>query len=85
MRDEFYAFHVECATGYKIIADIFEENEKCRLREITYTTLMADPWIPIRKNSSYKEITKIAYVYMLISSIFHTSLPTKLAYRTPSP
>lgn len=54
---------MERAIGYKIIADIFEESEKCRLREIAYITELSDPWISMRKNSSYKEVIKVAYVY----------------------
>ncbi|KAK9730316.1 Ligand-gated ion channel [Popillia japonica] len=60
MRDEFFAFHVECASGYKIVADIFQESEKCGLREIEYWQII-DPWMAVKKNSSYKELAKVAY------------------------
>lgn len=59
MRDEFFAFHVECASGYKIVADIFQESEKCGLREIEYWQII-DPWMAVKKNSSYKELAKVA-------------------------
>lgn len=60
VKNEFFAFHVECAVGYKIIADTFEESEKCRLQEIVYSTEFGNPWLTIRKRSSYKEVARAA-------------------------
>lgn len=58
VQNEFFAFHVELSTGYKVIGDIFKENEKCGLQEITFVNLI-EPWLPIQKNSNYKEIMKV--------------------------
>lgn len=58
MRDEFFAFHVELATGYKVVGEIFRENEKCSLKEIEYVHLI-EPWLATQKRSSFKEILKI--------------------------
>nr|AVH87301.1 ionotropic receptor 13 [Holotrichia parallela] len=60
MKDEFFAFHVECASGYKVVADVFQESEKCGLREIEYFQVI-DPWVAVKKNSSYKELAKVAF------------------------
>lgn len=57
----FFAFHVELARGYKVVSDIFHENEKCSLKEIAFVNLI-EPWTPVRKNSPYKEIFKIGFV-----------------------
>ncbi|GJQ71807.1 hypothetical protein Trydic_g11493 [Trypoxylus dichotomus] len=59
MRDEFFAFHAECASAYKIVGDTFQESEKCGLREIEYWQII-DPWMAVRRNSSYKELAKVA-------------------------
>lgn len=61
MRDEFYAFHVEDGTGFRIINEIFDENEKCGLQIVDYWNKI-NPWITIQKNSSYKKLIKIGYV-----------------------
>ncbi|XP_045473000.1 ionotropic receptor 75a-like isoform X3 [Harmonia axyridis] len=58
VQNEFFAFHVELSTGYKVIGDIFKESEKCGLQEITFVNLI-EPWLPIQKNSNYKEIMKV--------------------------
>ncbi|XP_044755166.1 glutamate receptor 1-like [Coccinella septempunctata] len=58
VQNEFFAFHVELSTGYKVISDLFRENEKCGLQEITFVNLI-EPWLPIQKNSNYKEIMKV--------------------------
>lgn len=58
VRSDFFAFHVGLNTGYKIIADTFEEHEKCGLKEIAYFDAN-EPYLTIQKKSIYKEITKI--------------------------
>ncbi|GJQ71805.1 hypothetical protein Trydic_g11491 [Trypoxylus dichotomus] len=60
MRDEFFAFHAECTSVYKIVGDTFQENEKCGLREIQYWQII-EPWMAVKRNSSYKELAKVAY------------------------
>ncbi|KAL3269451.1 hypothetical protein HHI36_008521 [Cryptolaemus montrouzieri] len=58
VQNDFFAFHVELSTGYKVVGDIFKESEKCGLQEITLFNII-EPWLPIRKNSTYKDIFKI--------------------------
>lgn len=58
VRDEFFAFHVDLSTGYKVVGDIFMEHQKCGLREIEFF-YWTEPWINVPRNSSYKEIFKI--------------------------
>lgn len=54
----FFAFHVEVSNGYKVVADKFQENEKCSLKEIAFINLI-EPWVSIKKRSAYKEIVKV--------------------------
>lgn len=58
MQQGFFAFHIELSTGYKIVNEIFQESEKCSLKEIVYINLI-EPWLAAKKNSSYKEIFKV--------------------------
>lgn len=58
MREEFFAFHVECASGYKVISETFMEHEKCRLMEIDVWNII-EPYNVVQKNSSYKELIKM--------------------------
>lgn len=62
MRAGFFGFHVELGAGYKLVSDTFLESEKCGLHEIEYLELV-EPYFSIKKNSSYKEIFKMGYVY----------------------
>lgn len=57
----FFAFHVELSRGYKVVSDLFQEHEKCALKEVAFVNLI-EPWMPVRKNSPYKKIFKIGYV-----------------------
>ncbi|KAI2474132.1 Ionotropic receptor 75a, partial [Diabrotica virgifera virgifera] len=54
----FFAFHVELSSGYKVIADTFQENEKCGLKTIEFMNML-EPWVSIRKRSAYKEVIKV--------------------------
>ncbi|GLV31404.1 Ionotropic receptor 75d [Carabus blaptoides fortunei] len=58
MRQGFFAFHMELGAGYKLVGDTFLESEKCGLQEIPYLQVV-DPYLAIKKNSSYKEMLKI--------------------------
>lgn len=58
MRKGLFAFHMETGAGYKIVGETFFEYEKCDLEEIQFLQV-PDPWLAIRKNSSYKEMLKI--------------------------
>nr|XP_022912415.1 glutamate receptor 1-like [Onthophagus taurus] len=60
MRQGLFAFHMETGAGYKIVGETFLEGEKCGLQEIQFLQV-PDPWLAIQKNSSYKEILKIAF------------------------
>ncbi|XP_063921270.1 glutamate receptor-like [Zophobas morio] len=58
VQEGFFAFHVELHTGYNLISNIFQEGEKCGLKEIDYENFF-EPYIGIKKRSPYKEIMKI--------------------------
>jgi hypothetical protein len=58
MREGHFAFHMEIGVGYKIVNEIFQEDEKCGLQEIQYLQVI-DPFYAIQKNSSYKELIKV--------------------------
>ncbi|KAF2901528.1 hypothetical protein ILUMI_04649 [Ignelater luminosus] len=60
LRQEFFAFHCEVGTCYKIISDTFLEHEKCGLTEVAFFQA-AEPWLPMRKNSTYSEILKVGF------------------------
>ena len=64
VQEGFFAFHVELHTGYNLISNIFQEGEKCGLKEIDYENFF-EPYIGIKKRSPYKEIMKIGYVLKL--------------------
>lgn len=67
MREGFFGFHVELATGYKVVGDIFREHEKCGLQEVECFQLI-EPWIATQKHSGYKEIFKVGYTVHLTAS-----------------
>lgn len=58
VRDGLFAFHMEVGVGYKILLELFQEDEKCGLQEIQYLQVI-DPFYAIQKNSSYKELFKV--------------------------
>lgn len=58
MREEYFAFHIESAIGYKVISETFTESEKCGLMEIDVWRII-EPYNVVQKNSSYKELVKI--------------------------
>ncbi|RZC40452.1 glutamate receptor 3-like, partial [Asbolus verrucosus] len=58
MRNEFFAFHIETTSGYKVVMDTFQEHEKCGLIEIDYLNTLW-PSISVRKRSAHKEIVKV--------------------------
>lgn len=58
IREGLFAFHMEVGVGYKIVGEIFQEDEKCGLKEIQYLQVI-DPFYAMQKNSSYKELVKI--------------------------
>ncbi|XP_045473926.1 uncharacterized protein LOC123680189 [Harmonia axyridis] len=63
MRTEFFAFHTESTSAYKVIGDTFQESEKCKLQEISYATII-EPWIIATKNHSYKELMRVGFAHM---------------------
>ncbi|XP_050500152.1 uncharacterized protein LOC114335442 [Diabrotica virgifera virgifera] len=68
VQKEFFGFHIELSTGYKVIADTFNENEKCGLKEIEFIKLL-EPWLSIKKNSAYKEVIKVGLRKILESGL----------------
>lgn len=58
VKEGFFGFHTELTSGYKVIADTFHESEKCCLREIEFVRVIS-PWLPVKKNSTYREILKV--------------------------
>ncbi|CAG9829190.1 unnamed protein product [Diabrotica balteata] len=68
VQKEFFGFHIELSTGYKVIADTFNENEKCSLKEIEFIKLL-EPWLSIKKNSAYKEVIKVGLRKILESGL----------------
>lgn len=73
MHEEFFAFHVELATAYKLVGEIFKENEKCNLQEIKYFHLM-EPWIATQKRSSFKELLKVGLVFKQIKVFLYKNM-----------
>ncbi|CAH1156185.1 unnamed protein product [Phaedon cochleariae] len=61
VRKGFFAFHAELSTGYKVVADTFQEHEKCGLKDIEYFTTLTAPWFTMRKRSPYKELLKVSF------------------------
>lgn len=49
---------MEVGVGYKIVSEIFQEDEKCGLQEIQYLQVV-DPFYAVQKSSPYKEHFKI--------------------------
>lgn len=58
VRDEFFGFHVELSNGYKVVADLFMEHQKCGLKEVAFLH-QTEPALSAPKNSSYKELFKL--------------------------
>ncbi|XP_055388086.1 ionotropic receptor 75a-like [Condylostylus longicornis] len=58
IRNGLFAFHFETGVGYKLLEELFLEDEKCGLQEIQYLQVV-DPWYSIQKNSSYRKLFKI--------------------------
>ncbi|KAG5871323.1 hypothetical protein JTB14_016720 [Gonioctena quinquepunctata] len=77
MRRGLFAFHVETGSGYKLVGEIFQENEKCGLKEIQYLQVI-DPWLAIRKNSSYKKL----FQNWGISHYSHCGKGSQITYST---
>lgn len=49
---------MEVGVGYKIVSELFQEDEKCGLQEIQYLQVV-DPFYAVQKHSPYKELFKI--------------------------
>ena len=56
VRKGYFAFHLELASGYKTISDMFTEEEKCNLQTMKFLIEIPNPWVTINKQSPYKEI-----------------------------
>lgn len=53
-----FAFHMETPVGYRFVSKLYEEGEKCDLREIEYANMKA-PYATCRKDSPYKEALRV--------------------------
>ena len=49
---------METGVGYKFVGKLFEEGEKCGLKEIQYLRVI-DPWLAVQKNTQFMEMFKI--------------------------
>jgi len=54
---------MELGVGYKIVQEIFQEDEKCSLQEIQYLQVI-DPFYAVQKDSSYRELFKIGLLLL---------------------
>lgn len=68
IREDMFAFHMEVGVGYKILLELFQEDEKCGLQEIQYLQVV-DPFYAIQKNSSYKELFKVGLLKLRESGL----------------
>lgn len=53
-----FAFHSELNSGWQIVQQTFQEEEKCGLQTIPFLQVI-DPYLAVQKNSPYKETFKI--------------------------
>ncbi|KAF7272836.1 hypothetical protein GWI33_014400 [Rhynchophorus ferrugineus] len=60
MKEGLFAFHMETGSGYKLVSEIFTENEKCDLQELSYIQVV-DPYFAVSKNLSYREMFKVGF------------------------
>lgn len=49
-----YAFHMETPLGYRIVSKLYDEGEKCDLREVMFANI-AFPYATCRKNTPFRE------------------------------
>ncbi|CAG9853643.1 unnamed protein product [Phyllotreta striolata] len=68
IREGLFAFHVESGPGYKLIGEIFHEDEKCGLHTIQFLQVI-DPWLAIQKRSPYKKLIQIGFRKLMESGI----------------
>lgn len=53
-----FAFHMECPVGYRVVTRLYNEGEKCDLREIAFAN-MKNPYSTVQKNSPFREALRI--------------------------
>ncbi|XP_044259073.1 glutamate receptor 3-like [Tribolium madens] len=82
VKNEFFAFHIETTSGYKVVMDTFQEHEKCGLSEIDYLNVVY-PSITMRKHSPYKEIVKVSFRKIYESGIRHRQM-NRIYYKKPN-
>ncbi|XP_056633927.1 ionotropic receptor 75a-like [Diorhabda sublineata] len=68
VQQGFFAFHVDVLTGYTVIKNLFREYEKCTLKELIYIR-HTEPWIPIKKNSPYKELIAVGLIRIIETGV----------------
>lgn len=66
VQQKLFAFHMETPVGYRVVSKLYDESEKCDLREVSFADI-AFPYATCRKNSPYKEALRIGWV---VGSLF---------------
>lgn len=61
VQDGVFAFHMETPVGYRVVSKLYDEGEKCDLREVVFAD-MAFPYATCRKHSPYREALRIGWV-----------------------
>lgn len=59
IRQGLFAFHVELGVAFKLVADTFQEHEKCNLQIMDYYN-SNELWYAIRRNSSLRRMVTVA-------------------------
>lgn len=58
VQERLFAFHMETPAGYRIVSRLFDEGEKCDLREISFAN-MKNPYSTVTKHSAYREALRV--------------------------
>lgn len=58
IQQRLFAFHMETPIGYRIISQLYDEAEKCDLREISFAD-MKNPYAACRKHSPFREVLRV--------------------------
>lgn len=60
IRQGLFALMVEVGVAYKLILDIYQEHEKCNLKEMDLYGERDGMWFTIKKNSSLRQTITVA-------------------------
>lgn len=58
VQQRLFAFLMECPVGYRVVSRLYDEGEKCDLREIAFAD-MKNPYATVQKNSPFREALRI--------------------------